>query len=359
MKSHESFEEFIERTSVDLYDWPNSPDELVEFLEISEDEPIAQDAHEARVSIVLEQIAESSPSVRTVQKSLWEQPDDENAQCPVDIHEVVKDAYLEMYDGWSTDRVVADPDRNSLFIQSCWSRGITASQYELNKLLLNARKSKKLGKVEGVKAYRVPREVMDQYELASEAAVRLLQDREHYANQRWISLDDILCDPKLGKQFFEIATSLAPGFNAVDYRWAALSIRKAINRRPKTGAELDCPQFAAIGSRDRIRASSLSREAGFFRMKSQDLDFYVGHTGNLRDQMERLLDSDIDETLACYNTHSLFESGPLTYSIASVPALAVSDRNPIKRLLVNELEPRLNITMQGGKARKMSGAAVA
>lgn len=354
MESRESIEQFLDRTKVDLFDWPEGPDELREFLENSEDDESAQRTHELRVGRVRSAIAETKvPRVRTVQKSLWHSDSsvDQSTASP-DIHQVVKDAYLEVFDGASTDRVVADPDHNCLFIQACWVRGVKASQYELNKLLLNARKSKKLGKVEGVKAWRVPRKVMEQYELASEAAVRLLQDREHYTNQRWVSLDDILCDPRLGKQFFEIASSLAPGFDAVDYRWAALSIRKAINRSQKVTDEVQSPDFTALGSRDRIRASKVPREAGLFWMRSGEMDFYVGHAGNLRDQLERLLDSEIEETLACYNTYSLFESGPLQFSIAATS----TNRGSVKRILVNEHEPRLNITMQGNRARAVDTA---
>jgi len=353
MRSHENFAQFMERAHADMFDWPNSPEKLDEYLLSCGSAELGLEGHESRVSTVMTLVEDTRAAAKPAQKQLWNFSDGTKAsdeKCSLDIHSVVKEAYLEMYDGFSTDRVVADPDKNSMFIQACWSRGIQASQCQLNKLLLNARKSKKLGKIEGVKAYRIPRHVMDQYELASEVAVRLLQEREHYTNQRWVSLDDILCDPKLGKQFFELANSITPGFKAVDYRWAALSVRKAINRRHFPDDTLEYPHFDAIGARDQIRASKIPREAGFFWMKSQGVNFYVGHSGNLRAQIEMLLDEEIEETLACYNTYSLFDSGPLTYSIAPLPSLSVSARNPIKRLLVAEFEPRLNIAKQGDRA---------
>jgi site-specific DNA-methyltransferase (adenine-specific) len=40
------------------------------------------------------------------------------------------------------------------------------------------------------------------------------------------SLDEILCDPLLASEFDAIAASFAPNFDALQYRWAALKLRK-------------------------------------------------------------------------------------------------------------------------------------
>src|SRR5262249_5483071 len=40
------------------------------------------------------------------------------------------------------------------------------------------------------------------------------------------SLDEVLCDPDLASQFDAIARSLAPGYSPLEYRWAALKLRK-------------------------------------------------------------------------------------------------------------------------------------
>ena len=51
------------------------------------------------------------------------------------------------------------------------------------------------------------------------------------------SLDDILCDPELAAEFDRVAEIYAPGFKPLDYRWAALKLRKTA-KDARTRAEL-------------------------------------------------------------------------------------------------------------------------
>ena len=148
-------------------------------------------------------------------------------------------------------------------MQSCWKHGIAGSQGELNRLLMNARKAGKLGKTPNVKRYVVSRETMEQYEFASEVSVRLLQDRIFHEEGNWISLDDVLCEPRLGRRFLEIAESISPGFEELDYRWAALSIRKAMNTRVKR-EDIERPEFFSLGTAGSLSIDSVPEQAGFF-----------------------------------------------------------------------------------------------
>src|SRR5262249_9899871 len=82
---------------------------------------------------------------------------------------------------------------------------------------------RKAGKLKGLsKARRTtfPEKELDRYFFASEIAMRQLIDEAK------LSLDAILCDPALAERFDEIARSYAPGFTSLQYRWAALTIRK-------------------------------------------------------------------------------------------------------------------------------------
>ena len=47
------------------------------------------------------------------------------------------------------------------------------------------------------------------------------------------SLDDVLCDPELAREFDDRAAAFAPGFRPLQYRWAALKLRKAGQARPQ------------------------------------------------------------------------------------------------------------------------------
>ena len=349
-----SLENLLSKDVIHLEDWPTTEAELDQLLLDSEGCALGIENHESRVAAVLDRIedqafkqeffvigSENQQCLFDMGDKFDEAPSASN-KPQLDYSEIVREAYLEVYDGFSTDRVVADPDRNCLFVQACWKRGAQASQAFLNRQLLNARKANKIGKVEGVKSYRVPRSQMDNYLFASEVGLRLVQDIQHVKHGRRVSLDDILCDPKLGKTFVEVAKSVTPGFKPVDYRWAALSVRKAFNRQAKKGVELKIPEFERLGTRDRIRPSKLPKSSGFFWLACEDLSFYIGHSNSIRQQIEMLIDSQFEEKLAGYQADSLFAPTPVSFSIAKYEGYSASARDPVKSLLIEAYSHRMN-----------------
>src|SRR5580658_7036551 len=58
---------------------------------------------------------------------------------------VIADAYKKVFDGYSTDRVVVDPEMNARFLAECRKGGLTSDDYHINHALPDIRKS---GKVE-------------------------------------------------------------------------------------------------------------------------------------------------------------------------------------------------------------------
>ena len=63
---------------------------------------------------------------------------------------------------------------------------------------------------------------LDRYSFAAEIAWRLAKDK--FPD---VSLDEIFCDPAKATYFDRTAKRFAPGFEPVQYRWAALRLRKA------------------------------------------------------------------------------------------------------------------------------------
>ena len=53
-------------------------------------------------------------------------------------------AFRDANDGYSTDRVLADPDLNARFISACRKHGLNESPILLNRKLINLRKSGQL-----------------------------------------------------------------------------------------------------------------------------------------------------------------------------------------------------------------------
>ena len=138
----------------------------------------------------------------------------------------IKEAFTEVRDGFSADVVIANPELNSRFLDACRERGLTESARALNQTLLNARKSSGLRGLARSRKLIVRKQ--DNYSFASEIAVRFIERRDQ------VSLDHILCDPDLADQFDNIAASICPGYTPLEYRWAALSLRKKHKLRPKS-----------------------------------------------------------------------------------------------------------------------------
>ena len=137
----------------------------------------------------------------------------------------------------SIDRVVADPDLNLKYVQACWSLGGAGDPFQLNRLLLNARKAGRLRPLPPARRLRLPASVLDECLTAVELAVRMVQDRAFFRGTT-VTLDRILCDPVYGREFEEYADILAPGRQVFDYRWTALSLRKRVALGRRVGSPI-------------------------------------------------------------------------------------------------------------------------
>jgi site-specific DNA-methyltransferase (adenine-specific) len=131
-------------------------------------------------------------------------------------------AFVASHQGYSADRVVADPELNEAFLEKCERLAILGQPADWNRLLLNLRKRGGLESVATSRRTRVSFAMMSEYIYASEIAWRILTDRDGS------SLDDILTDPARVKLFDRIAQRIAPGRSPFEYRWGALALRKVV-----------------------------------------------------------------------------------------------------------------------------------
>lgn len=265
---------------------------------------------------------------------------------------VVRQAYEHTSDGASVDYLIADPDLNVQFVQACWSLGARAPQYELTRSLLNLRKAGRLGRVHGVRRHRVPRATLERYLFSIEFAMRLVQDAALAKGQVRLTLDRILCDPSRGRDFVEIAQSLSSGLSPFDCRWAALCLRKGINRERASRAALpSASSFRDVGPIAEVRPDRLDPTAGLYWLRQEGRDIYVGSSTNLRALVERLLKVPFDRL---GRAGGLFDAG------GQVPGLRLfvtADGTPTARAaddartaLVMRHQPRLNLNVTPGRA---------
>lgn len=234
-------------------------------------------------------------------------------------------AYLEVRDGYSIDRVVADPELDRRFLGRCRELALAGTDFALNWKLFNGRKNKHFSDLPKTKNYTSSRE--DEFEFSSEIAIRHVQERHRLLRNHVVSLDRIICDPDLAAEFDQVAARLAPGFSPLDYRWVALGIRKAAGRYSSKAQAIKLPRFDVLGPTISVRLHSLPPEQGMYWFRCEDASLFIGETDNLRRRIERHLDCGGKNGFPDW----LYDAGSRAVTLGIAPTPGVT---PIKRKIV-------------------------
>jgi site-specific DNA-methyltransferase (adenine-specific) len=239
-------------------------------------------------------------------------------------------AFGEVRKGCSEDRVVADPALNRQFLQRCRELGLSGTDFDLNWALFTARKNGLMSDLPETKRFTVV--AKDEFEYASELAVRHLQLTQH------VSLDRVICDPDLAHEFDQYAMKLAPGYTPLDYRWAALSLRKAGRLRKDLEGRIEVPKLEPVCRVAKLKASSLPNVAGLYLFTSDEKPVFLSHSDNLRHRLERHMEFSDSQGLPRW----LWGEGPLDLAVAEMPGVIRGLRLGAEILLVKNLHPILN-----------------
>ncbi len=247
----------------------------------------------------------------------------------VDIATVIQAFHDVRNDRKSPDFYVAEPERNRRFIQRCRELDIMASEYEINKALLNARK---VGLLKGLHS-EPTRLNHDEYAFASEFAATEIRYRTG------ASVDDILCDPVLRREFDQLACKMAPGFSVLQYRWALLSIRKA-GRQARWEAEYEMPVLSFPSPLFSNALDSVPRNPGVYLLFEQERPLYVRgardvHHGVELHRRDEFLKPLVDRLWRP-------SSGDLLFSYATLPEQKLV--RPVEQRLIRERRPLFNIS---------------
>lgn len=267
--------------------------------------------------------------------------DNRNSSILRELRTVVCEAYERMRCDMSIDRIIADPARYAEFVATCWKLGAQADQSTLGRTLLNVRKAGAIGTNPLLAKFSIPRNHLDQYLTAAEVAIRIVQDEEWFKCQRYVGLDTILCHPFLSARFLQFASQLAPGHSSVDYRWAALVLRKS-GRRHRGTTDVNPAVFIRVGKLDSIRVHSLPENGGLVWLREGNCNLYFGESGNVRRQVSHLIEYDMDR-LPIVQPRFGVELARVEIAVAEMPRLSSTDRTSLKRLFVEEHAPRMNM----------------
>jgi len=217
-----------------------------------------------------------------------------SAKCKSDggtkLSTIVVSAFNAYRNGFSPDRVVADPKINDLFLEKCSLECSGVVAKDANKCLLNVRKA---GLLKGTKSSkRTSFKDEEDYKYSSEIAVRFLEKRDN------VTLDDIICDPVRANEFDKIASNICPGYTPLQYRWAALNLRKSSKLKPELMSHVLRPVGVQLGPISKLDLSELPTEQGLYIFYGGQQTLYVGEAGNLRLRIEKHLDHSDNKELA-------------------------------------------------------------
>jgi site-specific DNA-methyltransferase (adenine-specific) len=149
----------------------------------------------------------------------------------LDLEDAVLAAYRGTCEDVPVDQLLADPQRNAAFVEACRHKARYGDAVLWNRTLLSLRKRGKLARPEKRLLGARPSKT-DSYRFGSEVAMHQL------SVECGLSLDEVLCDPRLAARFDETAAAFAPGFAPREYRWAALSLRKCAHDAKKAARKL-------------------------------------------------------------------------------------------------------------------------
>jgi site-specific DNA-methyltransferase (adenine-specific) len=205
------------------------------------------------------------------------------------VNERIRAAFEADRQNESVDRVIADPALNARFLEKCRELGITASPATINRGLLNLRKA---GLLRGLKSRAAALGDDDGYRFAAEMAVRFIERRDG------LTLDAVLCDPELAAEFDRLASSISPGFSPLEYRWAALNLRKAKSLKPEILARVAQPERLLTNAVKDWQLHAIPSAQGLYLFFTRSECLYVGEAENLRNRLGKHLDHSDNKGLA-------------------------------------------------------------
>jgi hypothetical protein len=235
----------------------------------------------------------------------------------------IVEAFRHASQGFSPDRVVADPDLNRVYLGECSRLGLDSSAATLNRLLLNLRKR---GALRGLASRPTILKDQTDFRFAAEIAARFLERKYE------ITLDQIICDPEFAEQFDAIAKTIVPGGKPFEYRWAALNLRKQRGLKPEVLARVARPSDVLQFKVNGLLLNSVPQSPGLYLFYSNQATLYVGEAENLQNRIRKHLDHSDNKELARW----LWEFGDASL-LLELQVLEKSIKQRVRRALELEL----------------------
>lgn len=211
-------------------------------------------------------------------------------QTQDEVDRAIVEALFVTRDGFSIDRVIADPELNEEFLRVAQRLGVSLSPTEINLRLMNLRKNGRLmslrkgrrssKSVNSARKTVITSAVVDEFEFACEIAMQ----RRHHASDEW-SLDRCLCNPSEAAAFDDLVRRISgQQLPSLLIRWTALRLRKRAHeiREMKYRLSKYAPLPSTVHAVSRIKHDSLPKLPALYWLRSEKTRFYVGQTLDLQ-----------------------------------------------------------------------------
>lgn len=191
-------------------------------------------------------------------------------------------AYDAVRDGYSLDRVIADPEMNNKLEAACRKAGMAGSLADWNRMLFRLRKAGRLADLPATQRTEFGWQECDRFIDGCEIAWRLLADETKRG------LDDLFCDPELAARFDHLVSEIAGGVPPLAARWGALKLRKGAKISCSRAARLEPVRIPGAKAAAEIPVQTLSGRPGLYIVTAGRNDvLYVGQTFDLGTRLKR------------------------------------------------------------------------
>jgi len=253
---------------------------------------------------------------------------------PANEIDLTIEAFLAVRGSWSVDKLVADPALNAAFVKRCRELGVGSTTYRLNRQLMRLRKSSALSGL-GSERYTLDKAVAEKINHASELALRYL------TLTKAVSLDEILCSPDLRKEFDTFAALMSPGYAPLDYRWAALQVRKGGRHQKISPAFAGKLRFTDAKPVRNLRKKDMPLNGGLYLFLHESRPLFVNQADSLRGRLESHLEytssRGLPEWLWPWRKKSL------KIAIAELPGATKTVRDCLESDMVRGSRPVFNV----------------
>ncbi|SMP65502.1 GIY-YIG catalytic domain-containing protein [Neorhodopirellula lusitana] len=266
----------------------------------------------------------------------------------------IVDAFAASHDRYSSDELIVDERLRLAFIKALGIPAVVQSSDQSladdqTAALLELLKLRKRGRLD-VPTTRTRREDISAIADTAEIAIRTVLDRND------VSIDRVLCDPRLRDEVQAEAEKLVPGVSDRLIRKAVLRLRKVRRLRPELVLrvaqwEKEVVTMPVIG----LNLDVIPHAPGVYLFRRDDGYLYIGEAVDLHDRMKQHFagshNSGLAKVLAVQSTDALDEDNPQKSSVVlelhvfakDSPGRQTVMRRAYESELIRSREPKFNL----------------